>query len=207
MSDLSHPSNYHRSSDYPLLRELTSEFFPAGYIPSEAETREAFSALARGLDAYEIGRKGEACEPPPPHRWHSPRRNHHPAPINGLRVQAKPTNGSGAVRSVAIPGREPERDISTSTSLTEVPMPSLQSETRSPNWTKLELESVKSLRQVEEMTSLDRDTLTRVYGEYIVKLSPKRYGMKFRNVLRILSGDAASTADRVAARNNLETPL
>jgi hypothetical protein len=105
-------------------------------------------------------------------------------PPNGSRAQAKPT------RDCAIPGHKPGRDISTSTLLTEVPMPTLQSE-RPPSWTKLELESVKSLRQVEELTSLDRDTLTRVYSEYIVKLSPKRYGMKFRNVLRIINGDAA----------------
>jgi hypothetical protein len=57
-------------------------------------------------------------------------------------------------------------------------------------WTKLELEAVKSLREVEELTSLDRDTLTRVYPEFIVRLSPKRYGMKFRNVLKIMSGEA-----------------
>ena len=63
---------------------------------------------------------------------------------------------------------------------------------RPPTWTKFELEAVKPLRQVEELTSLDRDTLTRVYPEFIVKLSPKRYGMKFKNVLKIINGDAAA---------------
>jgi hypothetical protein len=58
-------------------------------------------------------------------------------------------------------------------------------------WTKYELESVKSLRQVEELTSLHRDTLVRVYPQYLVKLSPRRLGMKFRNVLKIINGEAA----------------
>jgi hypothetical protein len=63
---------------------------------------------------------------------------------------------------------------------------------RPPSWNKYELEAIKSLRQVEELTSLDRDTLTRVYPGYLIKLSPKRYGMKFRNVLKIMNGDAAA---------------
>lgn len=63
---------------------------------------------------------------------------------------------------------------------------------RPPKWTKLELEKVLPLREVEDLTSLDRDTLTRVYRPMMVKLSPKRWGMKFRNVLRIINGDAAA---------------
>ena len=63
---------------------------------------------------------------------------------------------------------------------------------RAPSWSKYELETVKTLRQVENLTSLDRDTLVRVYPEYLVKLSPKRWGMKFRNVLKIINGDAAA---------------
>ena len=70
----------------------------------------------------------------------------------------------------------------------------MPTETERPNWTKLELESVKPLRQVEELTSLDRDTLARVYPNYLVRLSPKRLGMKFRNVLKIMNGDAAKAA-------------
>jgi hypothetical protein len=81
-------------------------------------------------------------------------------------------------------GTSPARD-------TEVSMPISQSE-RSPTWTKYELEAVKSLREVEDLTSLDRDTLVRVYPDYLVKLSPKRLGMKFRNVLKIMNGDAAA---------------
>ena len=63
---------------------------------------------------------------------------------------------------------------------------------REPTFTKYEMESVKSLSEVERLTSLDRDTLVRVYPEYLVKLSPKRWGMKFRNVLKIMNGDAAA---------------
>jgi hypothetical protein len=73
-------------------------------------------------------------------------------------------------------------------------MPTPAQSDRPPTWTKYELEAVKSLKQVEELTSLDRDTLARVYPEYLVKLSPKRYGMKFRNVLKILNGDGVTTA-------------
>lgn len=59
-----------------------------------------------------------------------------------------------------------------------------------PTWTKYELESIKSLREIEELTSLDRDTLTNVYPEFLVRVSPKRWGMKFRNVLKIMDGSA-----------------
>jgi|SRR6516162_9998816 len=85
----------------------------------------------------------------------------------------------------------PVRDIPILTSHTEVPMPVSQSE-REPSWTKYELEAVKSLREVEKLTSLDRDTLVRIYPDFLVKLSPKRLGMKFRNVLKIMNGDAAA---------------
>jgi hypothetical protein len=61
-----------------------------------------------------------------------------------------------------------------------------------PSWTKYELESVKSLPQIEELTSLDRDTLVRVYPEYLIRVSPKRLGMKFRNVLKIMNGAATT---------------
>jgi hypothetical protein len=69
-------------------------------------------------------------------------------------------------------------------------MLTLQSD-RPPTWTKYELEAIKPLREIEELTSLDRDTLVRVYPQYLVRLSPKRLGMKFRNVLKIMNGDAA----------------
>jgi hypothetical protein len=87
----------------------------------------------------------------------------------------------------------PARVIPTFTSDTEVPMPVSQLE-REPSWTKYELEAVKSLSEVERLTSLDRDTLVRVYPEYLVKLSPKRLGMKFRNVLKIMNGDATAAS-------------
>jgi hypothetical protein len=99
---------------------------------------------------------------------------------------AHPTIG----RTCTIPDSKLGCDISTSASYTEASMPTPQSD-RPPSWNKYELEAVKSLRQVEELTSLDRDTLTRVYREYLIKLSPKRYGMKFRNVLKIMNGNAA----------------
>lgn len=59
-----------------------------------------------------------------------------------------------------------------------------------PTWTKYELESVKSLSQIEELTSLHRDTLIRVYSKYLIRVSPRRLGMKFKNVLKIMNGDA-----------------
>jgi hypothetical protein len=89
----------------------------------------------------------------------------------------------------------PARDIPTFTSHTEVSMPVSQSERP---WTKYELEAVKSLREIEGLTSLDRDTLVRVYPEYLVQLSPKRLGMKFCNVLKIMNGDAAASVRRSA---------
>jgi hypothetical protein len=87
----------------------------------------------------------------------------------------------------------PGRDIPALTSHTEVTMPvSVSQSERESSWTKLQLESIKSLSEVEELTSLDRDTLVRVYPDFLVRLSPKRLGMKFRNVLKIMNGDAAA---------------
>jgi len=103
-----------------------------------------------------------------------------PAPANQLRAHNGQQNWTS-----------PVRDIPILTSHTEVPMPVSQSE-REPSWTKYELEAVKSLREVEKLTSLDRDTLVRIYPDFLVKLSPKRLGMKFRNVLKIMNGDAAA---------------
>jgi hypothetical protein len=101
-----------------------------------------------------------------------------------------PTNGVHVRTKVAVP--KLGRDISTPAFHTEPHMTDTQTHLdRPPSWSKLELEAVKPLSVVEELTSLDRDTLVRVYPEYLVKLSPKRWGMKFRNVLRIMNGDAA----------------
>jgi hypothetical protein len=102
-----------------------------------------------------------------------------------------PTNGVRARTEITVP--KPGRDISTPAFQTESHMTDSQTHLdRPPSWSKLELEAVKPLSKVEELTSLDRDTLVRVYPEYLVKLSPKRWGMKFRNVLRIMNGDAAA---------------
>lgn len=56
-----------------------------------------------------------------------------------------------------------------------------------PSW--LELESVKPLKpDVEKITSLSSDTLKRHYPDRVVKLSPRREGMKLRDALAIASG-------------------
>ena len=41
---------------------------------------------------------------------------------------------------------------------------------------------------VEGFTTLDPDTTRRRYGKYIVKLSERRRGMKFKHVLKIADG-------------------
>ena len=63
---------------------------------------------------------------------------------------------------------------------------------RPPSW--LELESVKKMPVVEEITSLSADNLRRNYPYYVVKLSPKRDGMKLRHALAIASGTAKRRA-------------
>jgi hypothetical protein len=55
-----------------------------------------------------------------------------------------------------------------------------------PTW--LELESVKLLREAEQITTLSRDTLVRRYPEWIVDLSPRRRGMKLKHILQIAAG-------------------
>jgi hypothetical protein len=52
-----------------------------------------------------------------------------------------------------------------------------------PTW--IELEAVKPLPEASLITSLSSDTLMRHYSEYIVQLSPRRLGMKLRNILAI----------------------
>jgi hypothetical protein len=56
-----------------------------------------------------------------------------------------------------------------------------------PTW--LELESVKLLGEAEEITTLSRDTIERRFPGYVVKLSPRRKGMKLRHILAIASGE------------------
>ena len=59
---------------------------------------------------------------------------------------------------------------------------------RPPSW--LELESVKKMPEVEEITSLSGDNIRRNYPEYVVKLSPRRDGMQLKHALAIANGTA-----------------
>jgi len=43
---------------------------------------------------------------------------------------------------------------------------------------------------VEEITSLSADTIRRTYPEFIIKLSPRRDGMKLKDALAIANGTA-----------------
>src|SRR5262245_37012824 len=54
---------------------------------------------------------------------------------------------------------------------------------RPPTW--LEMESVKSLAEAGEITSLTPDTLRRNFGDLVIKLSPNRDGMRLRDILTI----------------------
>ena len=63
---------------------------------------------------------------------------------------------------------------------------------RPPSW--LELESVKKMPVVEEITSLSADNLRRNYPDYVVKLSSKRDGMKLKHALAIANGTAKRQA-------------
>lgn len=66
-------------------------------------------------------------------------------------------------------------------------MSDLQFADRPPSW--LELESIRPLKpDVEQITSLSEDSIKRKYPELIVKLSPRRVGMKLRNALLIAAG-------------------
>jgi hypothetical protein len=57
-----------------------------------------------------------------------------------------------------------------------------------PTW--LELERVVSIAEAEQITSLSRDALQRHYREKIVRLSPRRVGMRLRDVLAIANSGA-----------------
>jgi hypothetical protein len=56
---------------------------------------------------------------------------------------------------------------------------------KQPSW--IELESVRPMSEVERITSLSADTIGRRYPEKIVDLSPRRRGMKLRDILDITS--------------------
>ena len=59
---------------------------------------------------------------------------------------------------------------------------------RPPSW--IELESIKPMPVAAKITSLSPDTIRRKYPELVVKLSPRRDGIKLRDVLAIASGTA-----------------
>jgi hypothetical protein len=59
---------------------------------------------------------------------------------------------------------------------------------RPPSW--IELESVQKMPVVEKITSLSSDTIRRKYGDYVVKLSARRDGMKLKHALAIANGTA-----------------
>ncbi len=74
---------------------------------------------------------------------------------------------------------------------------------RPPSWT--ELEGIIPLSRpkwstdpklsAEEITNLSPDTLKRRYSKYVIRLSPRRQGMKLRNALAITRGECdAETA-------------
>jgi hypothetical protein len=54
-----------------------------------------------------------------------------------------------------------------------------------PSW--LELESVLAPPRVEAITSLSWETIQRRYRDKVIDLSPRRRGMKLRDVLAITS--------------------
>jgi len=54
-----------------------------------------------------------------------------------------------------------------------------------PTW--LELQSALPLNEVQQITGLSRDSITRHHRDKIVQLSPRRCGMKLRDVLAIVN--------------------
>jgi hypothetical protein len=57
-----------------------------------------------------------------------------------------------------------------------------------PAW--LNLESVQKMSVVEKITSLSAESIRRVYPDLVVKLSPRRDGMKLKHALAIANGTA-----------------
>jgi hypothetical protein len=55
-----------------------------------------------------------------------------------------------------------------------------------PTW--LELERVVPLSEVEEITSLSHDSISRHHKDKIVALTPTRRGMRLKDVLAITRG-------------------
>jgi hypothetical protein len=64
----------------------------------------------------------------------------------------------------------------------------MNTEVKSEHPTWLELESIIPLPKVEKITNLSRDGLQRHHPSKIVRLSPRRVGMKLRDALAIANG-------------------
>jgi len=63
---------------------------------------------------------------------------------------------------------------------------------RPPSW--IELESVQKMPVVEKITSLSGDNIRRNYPHLVIKLSPRRDGLKLRDALAIANGTAKRQA-------------
>jgi len=63
---------------------------------------------------------------------------------------------------------------------------------RPPSW--IELESVQKMKVVEKITSLSGDNIRRNYPHLVVRLSPRRDGLRLRDVLSIVHGTAKRRA-------------
>lgn len=66
-----------------------------------------------------------------------------------------------------------------------------------PTW--LELQRVCQMGEVTERTTLSPDSVKRHYGDYVVRLSSKRCGMKLEHVLAIANGTLQPRRKRRAA--------
>jgi hypothetical protein len=55
-----------------------------------------------------------------------------------------------------------------------------------PNW--IELQRIIDLKEVSRLTNLSVDTLKRRYAQKILRLSPRRLGMRVRDALTIADG-------------------
>jgi hypothetical protein len=62
-----------------------------------------------------------------------------------------------------------------------------------PRLSALELERVALMPEIERLTSLSHDTITKHYGDKLVRVSPRRIGMRIKDVLAIpkARGEAA----------------
>jgi hypothetical protein len=70
----------------------------------------------------------------------------------------------------------------------------MSDKTERPRW--LELERVLPLTEIEEITSLSPDSVRRHHRDKLIHISPRRLGMKLKDVLAITNGMPAANADR-----------